>query len=137
MSEPNAALGLLQLKYFDSIIEERKYIYNIYKEGINKLAGCSLIELPKNLKYNFAYCPIIFENGIEERDRAYNKMKSENIFCRKYWYPLITDQKIYSSAKNGELINAKKLSQKILFLPIYPGLDKIYISKILKIINGI
>ena len=137
MSEPNAALGLLQLKYFDSIIEERKHIYNLYKEGINKFVGCSLINLPKNLKYNFAYCPIIFENGIKARDRAYNKMQSENIFCRKYWYPLITDQKIYSSANYGKLINAKTLSQKILFLPIYPRLEEKVVFRILKIINEV
>ena len=137
MSEPNAALGLLQLKYLDFIIKERKNIYNLYRDGLSQSNSCSLIEIPKDLKYNFAYCPVKFEKGLEARDRAYNKMKSENIFCRKYWYPLITDQKIYSSAKNGELNNAKKLSQKILFLPIYPGLDKLYISKILKIINEI
>ena len=137
MSEPNAALGLLQLKYLDIIIKERKNIYNLYKEGIKKFAGCRLIELPKKLKYNFAYCPIIFENGIEARDQAYNKMKSENIFCRKYWYPLITDQKIYSSANREKLINAKILSQKILFLPIYPGLEEKIVFRILKIINEV
>ena len=90
----------------DIIIKERKNIYNLYKEGIKKFAGCRLIELPRKLKYNFAHCPIIFENGIEARDQAYNKMKSENIFCRKYWY-LITDHKIYSSANCGKLTNAK------------------------------
>ncbi len=137
MSEPNAAMGLLQLKYFDSVVKERENIYNLYKEGIKKSAGCSLIALPRNLKYNFAYCPIIFENGIEARDQAYNKMKSEKIFCRKYWYPLITEQKIYSSANYGKLVNAKILSQKILFLPIYPGLEEKVIFKILKIINGV
>ena len=132
MSEPNAALGLLQLKHLDFIIKERKNIYNLYMEGINQSNGCSLIEIPINLKYNFAYCAVKFEKGLEARDKAFDKMKSENIFCRKYWYPLITDQQIYSSIKNGKLINAKKLSQKILFLPIYPGLEKKLYIKSLK-----
>ena len=136
MSEPNAALGVLQLKYLDSIIQERKNIYNLYKEGLNQSNGCRLIEIPKNIKYNFAYCPVIFQDGPKTRDRAYNKMKSENIFCRKYWYPLITDHEIYSSAKYGKLLNAKTLCRKILFLPIYPGLEKKVVSRILKIING-
>ena len=114
-----------------------KNIYNLYKESINKFACCSLIDLPKNLKYNFAYCLIIFENGIESRNRAYNKMQSENIFCRKYWYPLITDQKNYSSANYGKLTNAKTLSQKILFLLIYSALEEKVVFRILKIINKV
>ena len=136
MSEPNAALGLLQLKYSDSILQERENIYHSYKQGIDASAGCRLIEIPKNILYNYAYCPIVFEEGLKARDKAYDKMKSENIFCRKYWYPLITKQKIYSSHKCSKLLNAEKLSQKILFLPIYPGLEKKIVLKIIKIING-
>lgn len=135
MSEPNAALGLLQLKYFDSILQERKNIYKLYKQGIDPSSGCRLIEIPKNILYNYAYCPIVFQEGIKARDKAYDKMKSESIFCRKYWYPLITEQQIYSSYKGSKLLNAKKLSQQILFLPIFPGLKKNIVLKIIKIIN--
>ena len=135
MSEPNAALGLLQLKYFDSILQERENIYKLYNHGIDPSSGCRLIEIPKNILYNYAYCPIVFQGGIKARDKAYDKMKSESIFCRKYWYPLITEQQIYSSYKGSKLLNAEKLSQQILFLPIYPGLNRNIILKIIKIIN--
>ena len=96
-----------------------------------------MIKIPKNISYNYAYCPIVFYEGIEARDNAYDRMKCEGIYCRKYWYPLIPKQQIFSSCKTSNLPNAEKLSQKILFLPIYPGLEKKVVRKIIKIINDI
>ena len=48
---------------------------------------------------------------------------------------LITEHDAYSSSKSDKLKNAKGLSQKILFLPIFPGLDNSVISIILNILN--
>ena len=135
MNEFSAALGIIQLKYIDTIISHRKNIYELYKDGLSKNRFCNIIEIPKELDYNYAYCPIIFEKGIDARDEVYERLKKRNIFCRKYWFPLINEHNIYSSLKSGELKNSKELSQKILFLPIYPDLDKSIISIILTILN--
>ena len=72
---------------------------------------------------------------LKQRDNAYDRMKCEGIYCRKYWYPLIPKQQIFSSCKKN-LPNAEKLSQKILFLPIYQASKKV-VRKIIKIINDI
>ena len=135
MNEFSAALGIIQLKYINSIISKRKSIYDSYAEGLKKNRDCKIIKIPKELNYNYAYCPVIFEKGIKSRDRAYEALKKRNIFCRKYWFPLITEHDAYSSSKSDKLKNAKGLSQKILFLPIFPGLDNSVISTILNILN--
>ncbi|MFL3005358.1 MAG: DegT/DnrJ/EryC1/StrS family aminotransferase [Candidatus Neomarinimicrobiota bacterium] len=62
-------------------------------------------------------------------------LKRKNINCRKYWYPLITDHSMYKEDVDEIFFNAKNLSEKILSLPIYPDLEKKYISTIINTIN--
>ena len=73
------------------------------------------------------------------REKAYKYLKQKNIITRKYWYPLISEQNIYDLSKNkNSLRNAKKLSERVLFLPIFPDLDEstiVYISNILNKLN--
>ena len=135
MNEFSAALGIIQLKYLKAIISKRKAVYDFYAKGLKENKYCNIIKISRDIEYNYAYCPIIFEKGIKARDRAYKALKKKNIFCRKYWFPLITEHDAYSSSKSDELKNALQLSQKILFLPIYPGLEDKTISIILSILN--
>ena len=135
MSEFNAALGILQLKYVDQIIDMRKKVYTSYRQLINKNAPCRLLKIPEHISYNYAYCAIEFIDGFKMREKAYKYLKQKNIITRKYWYPLISEQNIYDLSKNkNSLRNAKKLSERVLFLPIFPDLDEstiVYISNIL------
>ena len=132
MSEINSAMGLLQLKYIDKIINERKIVYKIYKDGIKKSNNVQLMDIPDNIEYNYAYFLLFFNEGKNKRDKAYEALKKKKINCRKYWYPLITQYPMYMNTK---LKNAKHLSEKILALPIYPFFDLETQKVIIKEIN--
>ena len=136
MNEAEAALGIIQLKYLDSIIEKRKTIYNYYHQNIKNINGIDMIEIPSNTSYNYSYAPVNFSNGIVNRDRMYIKMKENNIFCRKYWHPLITENNIYKNSATEDLTNAKKLSESILCLPIYPSLNQTDIDRVINILES-
>ena len=123
MNEAEAALGLIQLKYLDKNISKRKDIYEFYINSLESINNIRILSLPKFLKYNYAYFPVFFNEGILIRDKIYNKLQENNIFCRKYWYPLITNHSIYRSLVGYDLPNARKLSQSVLCLPIYPDLN--------------
>ena len=80
-------LPIASIKIFDIIIEERKNIYNLYRRYV---CWFRLIEFLK-VKYNFVL-PYYFRKWDWARDQAYNKMKSENIFCENIG--ILIDQKI-------------------------------------------
>ena len=138
MSEFNAALGILQLKYIDQIIGMRKKVYDTYKNLIKGNAHCRLKKIPEHISYNYAYCAVEFIDGFRMREKAYKYLKQKNIITRKYWYPLITEQNIYALSKSeNSFRNAKKLSERVLFLPIFPDLKESTIEYISNILNNL
>mgnify|MGYP000441893007 CR=1 FL=1 len=70
-----------------------------------------------------------------EYKKDYDKLKKNGINGRRYFYPLITEFPMYQN-KNKNLINAKKISEKIICLPIYSEMDKRNINLILDIIKS-
>lgn len=141
MNEMQAALGLLQLKHFHKNMEKRKKVAQTYREALKNIEGISYLSEPNNTKSNFAYFPI-FVNEREygmSRDQLYEKLKQNNIFGRRYFYPLITEFPMYKgldSAKPSNLPVAEKIAGKVICLPIYPGLDLKNINFVVRIIKG-
>ncbi|MFY0699754.1 MAG: DegT/DnrJ/EryC1/StrS family aminotransferase [Bermanella sp.] len=138
MSEVNAAFGLLQLKYVDEALHKRMLIDEIYREKLCGVKGLSIVDKVDGLESNYSYFPILIENEYPlSRDELYEKLKTENIFARRYFYPLITDSNPYLKFKSsllGDLLNAKAISDKVLCLPIYPDLKTKEIEMIVKAI---
>jgi dTDP-4-amino-4,6-dideoxygalactose transaminase len=128
MNEFQAALGLLQLKYIDRVIEKRKKIATLYKEKLDDLFQIKCFGDRHCVKYNYAYFPVLIneEIGGKSRDYIYEELKKYSIYTRKYFYPLISQHEIYSnldSAKPGRMPVAEKITEKVLCLPIYPDLE--------------
>jgi dTDP-4-amino-4,6-dideoxygalactose transaminase len=142
MNEFQAALGILQLKHFDEQVTRRNKIVEIYKNGLKEIHGISLITEHIGLENNHSFFPILV-NPLEfgnTRDYLYDHLKENNIFTRKYFYPLISDLPLYSklpSAYKRNLPVSARISQQILCLPIYPDLKSEIIFRIIEIIKGI
>ena len=135
MNELQAAMGILQLKLIDDNIKKRKIIYNLYETELNSISNIRFIKYDNSLKYNFAYCAIFF-NNMKNRNMIDNLLRKNKIFCRRYWYPLITKHNSYKNCKKDDLINAEKLSKTVLCLPIYPDLKLSKVYKIIKLIKS-
>jgi dTDP-4-amino-4,6-dideoxygalactose transaminase len=125
MSEFNAALGLLQLKYIDSEILKRKLIDSKYRDKLKDLKGIDCISNFAKIS-NYSYFPIIVNDDYPlSRDQLYDQLRANNIYSRRYFYPLISDfpmYKEYESAQHNNLRIASKVASKILCLPIYSNL---------------
>lgn len=138
MSEFNAALGLLQLKYIDQSILKRKVIDAAYRDQLTNVKGIRCLISPGDKKVNYSYFPIMVEDAYPlSRDGLYHKLKSDGINARRYFYPLISDFPMYrhlASARRENLPVATAAAQQILCLPIYPGLEMSVISEISRII---
>jgi dTDP-4-amino-4,6-dideoxygalactose transaminase len=140
MNEVQAAMGLLQLKTIKDNIAKRKQVADLYREKLKDIKGISLLPEPKETESNYAYFPI-FINEAEygmSRDALYEKLKQNNIFGRRYFYPLISEFSMYKgldSSKPDNLPIATKAANNVICLPIYPNLEIKIIEKIVKHIN--
>lgn len=142
MNEMQAALGIIQLKHHAENIAKRKQIANMYCNGLKNLPEIDLLNHPQELSnYNNSYFPIfVKENNYNiSRDGLYKYLKEHDIFGRRYFYPLISDFPMYKgldSANPSNLVHAKKLSEQVICLPIYPALATEDIKQILRIITN-
>ncbi len=119
MNEFQAAMGLLNLRYIDEIINKREKLVNQYKDYIDKIDGIDYLSPEKNYKKNYPYFPVLIKDGYAlTRDDLYSKLEDFNIHTRKYFYPLTSDFSCYNF-KEYELNNAKFISNNVLVLPLY------------------
>jgi dTDP-4-amino-4,6-dideoxygalactose transaminase len=91
------------------------------------------------VKHCYSYFPVLFDKEIfgKSREDIYNYFRQNNIFTRRYFYPLISQFPTYKgleSAQPGKMPVAEKITQEVLCLPIYPDLDKDSIEFICKLI---
>ncbi len=138
MNEIQAAFGLLQLKYVDQIIERRKLISQTYRSLLSGVKGISLIPEPENTSTPYSYFPILITpEHSKTRDQVYQLYKNNNIFVRRYFYPLISDFPTYRGLPSSEPSNlpvSNKVAKEVLCLPIYPDLDLKEVEKICKLL---
>lgn len=126
MNEVEAAFGLLQLKHINRALDERQSLYQRYVELLSDIRGIRLLDVPADVTWNHAYCPILIEPEFgTERDALYDILKMNGILTRRYFYPLISSFSMYRgfpSSQKEQLPCANEIADKVLCLPIYPGL---------------
>lgn len=140
MNEFSSALGLLQLKYVDENINGRKRVAEIYRSGLASLKGITFFNDLVGITHNYPYFPILIDKEIYgmSRDELYNRFKQNNIYIRRYFYPLTSQFPSYKSlrsAQKGSLPVAESITEKVLCLPIYTDLDDSNLDRIIKIIS--
>ena len=90
--------------------------------------GLTIPAEPVSKIHNYSYFPVLIEHNYPlTRDDLYEELKIHGIFTRRYFYPLITDFPMYRGLKSADpsgLLQATKIAQKILCLPIYPDLSE-------------
>jgi len=126
MSEINAAFGMLQLQHVGEALAKRKSIDLTYRQALKDVPGIRCLQDSSELVANYSYFPILVDaNYPLSREALYQKLKDNNIFARRYFYPLITDFPMYrgvASARRENLPVATAAAQQVLCLPIYPNL---------------
>jgi dTDP-4-amino-4,6-dideoxygalactose transaminase len=141
MNEIQAAMGLLQLKYVDKLIDKRKYLTNLYRELLSNTEGIRYLNDIDSVQHNYSYFPILIdkEKVRKTRDEVYEHLKKYNIFSRRYFYPLISQFPPYNeleSAQPGKMPVAEKVAEQVLCLPLYPDLEVSDIIRLCEIIKG-
>ncbi len=140
MNELQAAYGLLQLKSIDEHTERRKQVADQYRKELQGTAGIGFLNDIETIEHNYSYFPIFVDDALYSmtRDELYFKLKDNNIFGRRYFYPLISEFPSYrglESANPNHLKNATRTANQVICLPIYPDLTSTEVSRITDIIK--
>ena len=126
MNEVQAAFGLMQLQHVDRLITRRAEIAALYRRRLAGTPGIRLMDTLAQTQPNNGYFPIFIDEPFPvSRDQAYQNLRDQGVFARRYFYPLISEMPMYRglpSAARERLPNAARVAQQVLCLPIYPAL---------------
>ena len=138
MSELNAAMGMLQLQYIDHAMDRRKKVADIYRKLLANVPGIRCVPDAGEKMANHSYFPILVGSDYPvSRDALYRKLRDNNIYSRRYFFPLISDFPMYrglASAHRANLPVAADVANRVLCLPIYPDLEEEQIHAIVEVI---
>lgn len=137
MNEFCAIMGLCNLRNLSSVISDRKTTFEKYKKQVQGIRGLRLFEISSEIVRNYGYFPVVVEDDYKwTRDELYNALKEQDIFSRKYFYPLTVNQVCYSGIYNGgNLMCANELSEKILVLPFYEGFSNEDMERVVSVLK--
>lgn len=138
MNEFQAAMGLCNLRHVKENIARRRVVAEHYRRRLSDVAGIRLCGAQAHVQSNYAYFPVIFD-GPFDRNAVYEKLKAENIFPRKYFYPLTSEFLCYRdlpSAGAEKTPVAKYITEHVLTLPHYADLALEDVDRICDIILG-
>ncbi|MGI9192853.1 MAG: DegT/DnrJ/EryC1/StrS family aminotransferase [Chitinophagaceae bacterium] len=117
-SEFHAAMGLLNLRYVDEIMEKRKELSHNYDQLLSEL-NITKQTIEPDTEFNYSYYPVLFKD-----ESTLLKMKSRleqyEIFTRRYFYPTLNSLP-YTMQEKAPV--AEDISRRILCLPLYHNLS--------------
>jgi len=128
LSELHAALGLLVLELIEDELIRRARLTALYHEGLAELPGITRQRIapdtePNHFNLTIEVDPDVF--GLS-RDEIHRALLAEHVVTRKYFHPLCSQNECYRdlpSAADDVLPNARRVSSRILSLPLYGDLD--------------
>ena len=126
MNEFAAAMGLCNLRHIDAEIKRRKAVTERYRENLSGRDGIILCDEKPGVKYNYAYFPVRFipEKFGLSRDEIIDRLALNQIFARKYFYPLTSEFSVYQGKfPICQTPAAKEIADQIMTLPLYADLE--------------
>ena len=136
LDEFRAAMGICNLKRMDTCIAARKKVHDRYFERLEHIEGIDLCYPQEGVEPNYSYVPVYFdkEKYGKSRDEVFAKLRENDIYTRKYFYPAVNDMSCYQNLKEYKTPIAHDVSMNILTLPIYEDLSLDDVDRICDII---
>lgn len=140
MSEINAAFGLLQLKHIAAALARRQQIDARYRAALGDLPGLACLPQMPDTTSNYSYFPVLIKTGYPlTRDQLYQRLRTEDIMVRRYFYPLISEFSVYkglASAARSNLPVATQVSREVLCLPLHPTLTDDEVDLVIDLVRS-
>lgn len=138
MNEFCAVMGLCNLDHIDEEIEKRRLVFERYKQDLSDVAGLTLLKEQPEVKQNYAYFPIVVEDEFgSDRQVIADALKKEDIYVRKYFYPLTSEMGCYRGRFDSSLTPvAKHVAERVLTLPMSASLTISDVDRICDIVRS-
>ena len=127
MNELCAAMGICNLKNIEQAISRRGEVARWYREKLENVPGLKLSPVQPDVKTNYSYFPVVFDEKVFgcSRNEVKEELEKRNIYARKYFYPLTSEAYCYEGMFNvDDTPVARYISRRVLTLPLYPSLQK-------------
>ena len=139
MNEFCAAMGLCNLRHLDAEIEKRRAVAERYDAQLAGVPGLRIKRIPENVRFNYAYYPVVFDGFKYTRDEVYARLAAQDIYARKYFYPLTNAFECYRGLPGFDPADtpvAAHIADRVLTLPMYADLPLEKVDQICGIILG-
>lgn len=139
MNEFCAAMGICNLRHVDEEIEKRRVVTEKYRSFLEGVEGLQLNPIQKDVKPNYAYFPVIFDETKfgSTRNEVFDALAAEGIGARKYFYPITNSFECFHGEYDvNETPVALHVSKRVLTLPLYSDLALEDVERICKIIHS-
>lgn len=139
MNEFVAAMGLCTLRHVDEEIAKRKRVVECYRENLSGIEGVQLPPIQENVVPNYAYFPIVIDEQLfgTTRNEVFEKLAAENIYARKYFYPLTNAFDAYHGKFDPSMTPvALHISKRVLTIPLFADLELEQVERICTIIKN-
>lgn len=136
MNEFCAAMGICNLRHIDEQIECRKKVVERYRSHLEGVPGLRLNPKQKDVKRNYSYFPVVFEEefGVG-RDIVFERLAENGIGARKYFYPLTNTFDCFNGKYDvSKTPVAEYVAKRVLTLPLYADLDMETVDRICEIV---
>jgi dTDP-4-amino-4,6-dideoxygalactose transaminase len=142
MNEIQALLGQLVLEMVGEERQRRQAIRQIYCSGLGGVPGLRIVTPPSNVTDSLQYFVVRIreEEFGANRDDVCARLQDQNIFARKYFFPLTSHYPCYRhlpTAREEFLPNAARVAREVLCLPFYGELRLDIAERICEIIRAV
>lgn len=120
MTEPQAAMGLVNLRHIDHWIQERRARFELYRDLLAPLNGIEFQRIEVS-RHNFIYMPILLATR-RTRDRVYRHLYRNGIRSRRYFFPLTSHFTFLPKPLRRSCPVAQEIANRVLCLPLYQEL---------------
>jgi len=140
MSEINAAMALHGLAGLDARIERRNVIRLRYERNLSDVAGLRFQEISEGGRSTCKDFSVIVDEKEfgHSRDWLVELLHRENIGARKYFWPPVHRQRLYSAMWDGRALPVTDVvSDGVVSLPIYSALTDESVDKVCEVIRRV
>jgi dTDP-4-amino-4,6-dideoxygalactose transaminase len=129
MGELQASLGLEVIELVLEEQEKRRKIRERYIDLLASVKNVVPLLMPSDTTNSYQYFCVRIESSTipgDRRNKIFDALKANNVFSRKYFYPLVSEYPCYNSSptsSSGNLREATKVSNEVLCLPFYGDLS--------------
>lgn len=135
LNDLQAALGINQLKRVDKFVEERNKIAKEYDFFFEKLKNIKTQKIQNNVYSSYHLYVILIQRSFKDSHKIlFEKLRSEGIFVNIHYIPIYRQPFYSENFEKTQFPNSEKYYSSAISLPIFPGLKKIELQKIKKII---